>query len=240
MSRARASQRWASVSGTWQMVSWGDRDRQDVESIGALGLSARTDYHLSRRKHHDRASSRLRPDAASSPAPCRSSCTARPSTPPAAWRTRSRRPASSRGTSACSARCASSGPQSQGWIGERLGIDRTTMVQLVDELERRGLVERKRNPNDRRQLPADADAGRRRDLGLAPRRSPRAARTSVLAALDDERARRAARAAGPRRPRARRNPLPRPEPELGSRRRGGDAMARAAGYRSPRDARSRG
>ena len=42
------------------------------------------------------------------------------------------------------------GAKAQGWLGEHLGIDRTTMVQLVDELEQRGLVERKRNPNDRR------------------------------------------------------------------------------------------
>jgi DNA-binding MarR family transcriptional regulator len=42
------------------------------------------------------------------------------------------------------------GPQPQGWLGDHLGIDRTTMVQLVDELERRGFVERQRNPVDRR------------------------------------------------------------------------------------------
>lgn len=43
------------------------------------------------------------------------------------------------------------GPRSQGWLGEHLGIDRTTMVQLVDGLEAKGLVERQRNPADRRQ-----------------------------------------------------------------------------------------
>jgi len=42
------------------------------------------------------------------------------------------------------------GPRSQGWLGEHLGIDRTTMVQLVDGLEAKGLVERQRNPADRR------------------------------------------------------------------------------------------
>src|SRR5690349_7595965 len=42
------------------------------------------------------------------------------------------------------------GPRSQGWLGEQLGIDRTTMVQLVDGLEAKGLVERQRNPADRR------------------------------------------------------------------------------------------
>lgn len=39
---------------------------------------------------------------------------------------------------------------SQQAIGERLRIDRTTMVSLVDELEREGYVKRERNPGDRR------------------------------------------------------------------------------------------
>jgi DNA-binding MarR family transcriptional regulator len=39
---------------------------------------------------------------------------------------------------------------SQQGIGERLRIDRTTMVALIDDLEREGYVKRDRNPNDRR------------------------------------------------------------------------------------------
>ena len=39
---------------------------------------------------------------------------------------------------------------SQQRIGERLRIDRTTMVALIDDLERAGYVKRKRNPVDRR------------------------------------------------------------------------------------------
>lgn len=35
-------------------------------------------------------------------------------------------------------------------IGEKLRIDRTTMVKLVDVLEKEGYVERHRDPNDRR------------------------------------------------------------------------------------------
>jgi DNA-binding MarR family transcriptional regulator len=35
-------------------------------------------------------------------------------------------------------------------IGKCLQVDRTTMVQIVDDLERLGLVERKENPEDRR------------------------------------------------------------------------------------------
>jgi DNA-binding MarR family transcriptional regulator len=42
------------------------------------------------------------------------------------------------------------GSLSQQAIGERLRIDRTTMVSLIDDLERAGYVKRERNPADRR------------------------------------------------------------------------------------------
>jgi DNA-binding MarR family transcriptional regulator len=42
------------------------------------------------------------------------------------------------------------GPISQQALGEQLGIDRTTVVELIDELEQQGIVERRRNPADRR------------------------------------------------------------------------------------------
>ena len=42
------------------------------------------------------------------------------------------------------------GPISQQGLGEQLGIDRTTVVELIDDLEKRGVVERRRNPTDRR------------------------------------------------------------------------------------------
>jgi DNA-binding MarR family transcriptional regulator len=45
---------------------------------------------------------------------------------------------------------AEHGPLSQAAVGETLGIDRTTMVAVVDELERAGYVERGRNVADRR------------------------------------------------------------------------------------------
>lgn len=44
----------------------------------------------------------------------------------------------------------SMGPQSQQRLAHRLGIDRTTMVSVVDGLERLGLVDRARDPEDRR------------------------------------------------------------------------------------------
>ena len=42
------------------------------------------------------------------------------------------------------------GPVSQHELGKQLGIDRTTMVELIDDLEARGVVVRLRNPADRR------------------------------------------------------------------------------------------
>jgi DNA-binding MarR family transcriptional regulator len=42
------------------------------------------------------------------------------------------------------------GPLSQQETGEAVGVDRTTMVALIDELERAGWVLRERNPTDRR------------------------------------------------------------------------------------------
>jgi DNA-binding MarR family transcriptional regulator len=41
-------------------------------------------------------------------------------------------------------------PLSQVEAAGRLGVDRTTMVALVDRLEGKGLVERRRSPEDRR------------------------------------------------------------------------------------------
>jgi DNA-binding MarR family transcriptional regulator len=45
---------------------------------------------------------------------------------------------------------ANEGPMTQQRLGERMGVDRTTVVAIVDVLERQGFVERRRNPNDRR------------------------------------------------------------------------------------------
>ena len=41
-------------------------------------------------------------------------------------------------------------PLSQQQLGQRMGVDRTTMVALVDSLEGKNLVTRERDPNDRR------------------------------------------------------------------------------------------
>lgn len=42
------------------------------------------------------------------------------------------------------------GAMSQQRLGKTTGIDRTTMVAVADELERKGFVERRRDPEDRR------------------------------------------------------------------------------------------
>lgn len=59
------------------------------------------------------------------------------------------------------------GPLSQQRLGERQGVDRTTMVAVVDGLERKGLVERRRNPHDRRAYSLHATAKGRRVLKQA-------------------------------------------------------------------------
>lgn len=53
-------------------------------------------------------------------------------------------------------------PPSQLTLAEHLGIDRSVMTYLIDDLEAAGLVERRANPSDRRQRTVVAtDAGRR-------------------------------------------------------------------------------
>jgi DNA-binding MarR family transcriptional regulator len=41
-------------------------------------------------------------------------------------------------------------PLSQGDVARRMRIDRTTMVALIDDLERKGLAQRRQDPGDRR------------------------------------------------------------------------------------------
>jgi DNA-binding MarR family transcriptional regulator len=55
------------------------------------------------------------------------------------------------------------GPRSQQDLGERLRVNRTIMVKLVDRLEQAGLLERHRNPQDRREYALRlTPSGRRR------------------------------------------------------------------------------
>lgn len=78
-------------------------------------------------------------------------------------------------------------PPSQLALAEHLGIDRSVMTYLIDDLEAAGLVERRPNPGDRRQRTVVAtEAGRRRLAELE--RRVQEAEDGVLAALaPDER-----------------------------------------------------
>lgn len=62
------------------------------------------------------------------------------------------------------------GPVTQAALGERLRVDRSTMVGVVDELEAAGRVLRRRDPQDRRayrlELTGDGRAVLRRAVGV--------------------------------------------------------------------------
>jgi DNA-binding MarR family transcriptional regulator len=79
---------------------------------------------------------------------------------------------------------ASEGPRSQQRLGERMRVDRTTMVALVDELERKGLVERRRDAADRRAYAIQITAKGNRTLERA-RRVVEDAEDEILAPLSD-------------------------------------------------------
>jgi DNA-binding MarR family transcriptional regulator len=59
------------------------------------------------------------------------------------------------------------GPLSQLRLGQRMGVDRTSMVAITDHLERTGLVRRERNPRDRRAYEMRVTAKGRRVLERA-------------------------------------------------------------------------
>lgn len=76
------------------------------------------------------------------------------------------------------------GPLSQRRLAERQGIDRTTMVAVVDELERLGAVERRRDPGDRRANALRLTASGKRLLARA-RTAVAAAEQAFLAPLPE-------------------------------------------------------
>jgi DNA-binding MarR family transcriptional regulator len=67
-----------------------------------------------------------------------------------------------------------SGPMTQKALGDALRIDRTTMVALIDDLERKGYVTRQRHPRDRRAFL------------VHPTPAGRAAKTAAIRILDEQ------------------------------------------------------
>jgi DNA-binding MarR family transcriptional regulator len=84
-------------------------------------------------------------------------------------------------------------PGSQLELAQHLGIDRTVMTYLLDDLERAGLIERRPDPADRRARRIVATAAGRDLLDVLDRRL-RAAEQDVLAGLAGDDDRRAFRA----------------------------------------------
>ena len=76
-------------------------------------------------------------------------------------------------------------PESQQQAAERLGVDRTTMVGLVDGLEAKGLVARRADAGDRRRNVLELTENGQKALVRAVRASDEAER-QLLAELDDD------------------------------------------------------
>jgi DNA-binding MarR family transcriptional regulator len=78
-------------------------------------------------------------------------------------------------------------PESQQQAAARLGVDRTTMVGLIDALEDKGLVARRPDPGDRRRNVIELTTAGRTTLRAATRASDQAERR-LLGELDDDEA----------------------------------------------------
>ncbi len=75
-------------------------------------------------------------------------------------------------------------PISQQQLGRSIGMDPSSMVGTIDELEKLGLVERRANPSDRRAHALYVTAAGRRTLASG-RRQAELARKELLAPLSE-------------------------------------------------------
>ena len=75
--------------------------------------------------------------------------------------------------------------ETQATIADALAVDRSMLVGLLDQLEERGMVERRRDPNDRRRQMVKLTAAGRRQL-TEFRKMVEELENDFLAALDEE------------------------------------------------------
>ncbi len=75
--------------------------------------------------------------------------------------------------------------ETQATIADALAVDRSMLVGLLDQLEDRGMVERRRDPNDRRRQMVKLTAAGRRQL-TEFRKMVEEIENDFLAALDEE------------------------------------------------------
>jgi DNA-binding MarR family transcriptional regulator len=73
-----------------------------------------------------------------------------------------------------------------GEIARRMGIDRTTMVALIDDLQERGLVRRRQDPDDRRKNIVELTEAGQDITRLATRARDRAEQTFLSPLSADE------------------------------------------------------